>query len=170
MIPSLGPISRMGYFMAETPKTRILTLNFQVALIHLLHLHCLLLTGWYYNVWQNSREGWWHPLRSSLATIHICDDFNIHDKEWLVYWKMTDKEWKYCYDFSIGYKLSQIIDKPTCVPDTTEHHAKPLDLFLPSCTDQCSSEVLPPLVTLDHSFIYVSCWCKTKGIHSYVIS
>lgn len=35
----------------------------------------------------------------SLVIIHICD-VNIHHKEWLVHSITTDKEWKYCYDFS----------------------------------------------------------------------
>lgn len=88
-----------------------------------------------------------------LASIHICGDFNIHHKEWLVHSNITEEEWKYCHDFSIAYELTQVVGKPIRVPDTTGHHANVLELFFASCPDQYSVEVLPPVNTSDHSLI-----------------
>lgn len=90
----------------------------------------------------------------SLATIPICGDFDIHQKEWLVHSNITDEEWKYCHDFSSTfYELCQVVGKPIRVPDTTGHHANVLDLFFTYCPDQYSVEVLPPVNTSDHSLI-----------------
>lgn len=71
------------------------------------------------------------------AKIHICDDFNIHHKEWLVHSNKSDEEGRYCYDFSITYDLIQIIDKHTHVPDTTVHRTNLLNLFFASCPEKC---------------------------------
>lgn len=43
------------------------------------------------------------------ATVYICGNFNIH-KEWQVHSNRTNEEGKYCHDFSITYKLAQIIE------------------------------------------------------------
>lgn len=84
------------------------------------------------------------------ATIHIDGNVHIHHKECLVHSNRTDEHKKYCYFFLHIYKLTQIMDKPTHIPHTAEHHA---DLFHISCPDQCSSVVLPPLATSDCSLI-----------------
>lgn len=73
-------------------------------------------------------------------TIHICDDFNIHHKEWLVHSSSTYEDRKYCCFLHI---LRVDPDRPTRAPDTAGHHANLLDLFLASCFDQCSAKVLP---------------------------
>lgn len=65
-----------------------------------------------------------------LASIHIGGDFNIYHKKWVVHSLLTDEEAKYCHDFSVAYDHTQIVDKPTRVPDTTGYHAKLLDFFL----------------------------------------
>lgn len=66
-------------------------------------------------------------------------------------------------DSFITYKLTQIVDKPTCVPDTTGHHISLLDHFLISCPEKCFVEVLPPLGTSDHSLINVKIDGKSKA-------
>lgn len=40
------------------------------------------------------------------TNFHICDDLNIHHKQWLFHSNITDNEGKYCHDFSITYKLN----------------------------------------------------------------
>lgn len=82
------------------------------------------------------------------VSIQICRDFNIHHKEWFVHSDiLTDEQGKYWRDFSIAYGLTQILDKPTRVPDITGHCARHLGLFLTSYIDKYSSEALTSLGT-----------------------
>lgn len=79
------------------------------------------------------------PSDRPSASIHICDDFNIHHKELLVHSVRTNKEGRYCQDFSIAYDLTLRVDKPTHVPDLSGHHATLLDLFLLAPTTNAAS-------------------------------
>lgn len=58
-------------------------------------------------------------------------------------------------DLSIAYELTQIIEEPTQVPDTTGQQANLLDLFLASCPDISSAKVLAPIGMSDHSLVSV---------------
>lgn len=67
------------------------------------------------------------------------------------------------YDFSIAYELIQFVDKFTCILNTAEHHANQLEVFFTSCSNQCSTELLPPLASSDHSLIFVKVDAKPKS-------
>ena len=94
------------------------------------------------------------------ANIHICGDFNVHNVEWLAHSNKTDDEGRFCHDFSIAYDLTQIVNEPTRVPDSDSQYASLLDLFLTTCPELCSSSVLSPLGSSDHSVVSVK--IKTK--------
>lgn len=68
----------------------------------------------------------------SSITIHICDNFNIH-QECLFHSNITDEDGKNSYDFAITYELTRIVIKPTRIPDIVWHYANLLDIFLTSC-------------------------------------
>ena len=89
------------------------------------------------------------------ANIHVCGDFNVHHEEWLVHSNKTDPEGRICYDFSIAYELTQIVDKPTRIPDNINHSPNLLDLFLTSCPDLCTATVMSPLGRSDHCMVSV---------------
>ena len=90
------------------------------------------------------------------ANIHICGDFNIHHEKWLVYSNKTDPEGRYCYDFSVAYELTQIIDSPTHVPDIIDQYHNLLDLYLTTCPDLCTATVSSPLGRSDHCMVSVA--------------
>lgn len=97
----------------------------------------------------------------SSASILICGDFNIYCKECLVH-TARNEEGRYCYVF-VAYDLTQIVNKPTHAPDTMRHHVDLLDVFLTSCPEKYSSEVVPPLNTSDHSLINIKVDAKLKA-------
>ena len=96
------------------------------------------------------------------ASIHLCGDFNIHHKEWLIHSNCTDEEGRYCHSFAIAYDLTQIVDKPTRVPDVVGQFASLLDLFLTSCPETCSQSIHSPLGSSDHCLIQVKIEAKCK--------
>lgn len=49
---------------------------------------------------------------------------------------------KYRRDYSVTYKLTQIIEEPISIPDATGHQADLLELFLTSCSEKGPTEVL----------------------------
>lgn len=55
------------------------------------------------------------------------------------------------------------MNKPTRVPDITWHYTDHLDIFLASCSDSCSVEVLPTLGFSVHSLINVKIHVKSKA-------
>ena len=89
------------------------------------------------------------------ASIHICGDFNVHHEEWLVHSNNTDREGRICYDFSIVYGLTQIVDQTTRVPKNSRERPNLLDLFLTNCPEFCTATVESPLGSSDHSVISV---------------
>ena len=95
-------------------------------------------------------------LSQPSASIHICGDFNIHHKEWLIHSNTTDFEGRYCHNFALAYELSQIIDGPTRVPDVTGHTPSLLDLFLTSSPNTCTHSICSPLGSSDHCLIEVN--------------
>ena len=96
------------------------------------------------------------------ASIHLCGDFNIHHQEWLIHSNCTDEEGRHCHDFAIAYDLTQIVDKPTRVPDIDGHFPNLLDLFLTTCPDACTQSVHSPLGSSDHCLIQVKIEAKCK--------
>ena len=61
---------------------------------------------------------------------------------------------------SLAYDLTQIVDKPTHVPDQAGHFSNLLDLFLTSSPDACSLSVHSPLGSSDHCLIQVKVEAK----------
>jgi len=90
------------------------------------------------------------------ADIHICGDFNVHHKEWLVHSNKTDSEGRHCHAFSVACELTQIVDSPTRVPDVAGQYPNLIDLFLTCCTERCIHTVSSPLGRLDHCKVNVS--------------
>ena len=96
------------------------------------------------------------------ANIHICGDFNVHHKEWLIHSNTTDEAGWQCHDFAMAYGLTQIVDVPTRVPDRDGDFASLLDLFLTSVPDKCVHSVTAPLGTSDHCVVSVKVETKYK--------
>ena len=90
------------------------------------------------------------------ANIHICGDFNVHHEEWLVHSNKTDPVGRYCHNFSVAYELTQIIDSPTHVPDIIGQYHNLLDLYLTTCPNLCTANVLSPLGRSDHCMVTVA--------------
>ena len=67
---------------------------------------------------------------NSSASIHLCGDFNVHNKDWLVFSNKTTHEGTDCQNFAVSHDLTQIIDFPTRIPDVEHHFQSLLDLFL----------------------------------------
>lgn len=105
-----------------------------------------------------------------LTSVHICSDFNIHHKDWLVHSNKTGKEGRYYGDFSIAYELTQIIEELTPVPNVMWQQANLFNLFLTYCTDECLAKVLPTIGTSDHS-LSSQCpnWFQTNDIPRFTV-
>ena len=54
------------------------------------------------------------------ARIHLCGDFNVHNKDWLVFSNKTTQEGIDCYNLAIGHDLTQIINYPSRIPDVED--------------------------------------------------
>lgn len=89
------------------------------------------------------------------ASIHVCGNFNVYHEEWLVRSNKTDEEGRYWYDFSITYKLTQIMDESTFAPDLVNCHVNLLDLFLTTCFYKYSSVVLSHFGFSNYSLIKI---------------
>lgn len=59
--------------------------------------------------------------------------------------------------------MIQIVDKFTCILNTAEHHANQLEVFFTSCSNQCSTGLLPPLASSDHTLIFGKVDAKLKS-------
>lgn len=92
------------------------------------------------------------------VNIRVCEDFHVHNIEWLAH--SNNDEGRFYHDFVIVHDLIQIFHKPTHVPDTDRQYASLLDLFLSTCRELCSSPVLSPVGSSDHSVVSVK--IKTK--------
>ena len=87
-------------------------------------------------------------------------DFNVHHKEWLVHSNKTTAEGRHYHEFALAYDLTQIVNKPTHIPDQPGHFSNLLDLFLTSSPDACSLSVHSPLGSSDHCLIQVKVEAK----------
>ena len=96
------------------------------------------------------------------ANIHICGDFNVHHKDWLIHSNHTDAPGRQCFEFAAASGLTQIVDVPTRVPDRAGDFASLLDLFLTSVPDKCVHSVTSPLGTSDHCVVSVKVNTKFK--------
>lgn len=63
------------------------------------------------------KRGPWSPVY--VFPLGRCSEFNVHHREWLVYFNQTDEEGRYRIDFYIAYELTQLIEETTRVPDVT---------------------------------------------------
>ena len=64
----------------------------------------------------------------------VFEDFNIHNKDWLIYSGGTDRTGELCYNFSISNGLPQIVNFPTRIPDCDSHSPALSHLFISSDT------------------------------------
>ena len=90
------------------------------------------------------------------ANVFVFGDFNVHHKDWLTYSGGTDRSGELCYNFSISYDLTQIVNFPTRIPDCDSHSPALLGLFLSSDASICSTMAFPPLGNSDHVAVSVS--------------
>ena len=75
----------------------------------------------------------------------VCGDFNGHTTEWLCHSHTSDIAGLFCQEFAMAQDLTQIVDFPTCIPDSDDHQPYLLDLFLCSNTDTCTVASHPTL-------------------------
>ena len=62
----------------------------------------------------------------------LYGDFNIHHKDRLTYSGGTDRPDELCYNFSISYDFTQMVNFPTRISDCDSHSPALLDLFISS--------------------------------------
>ena len=95
------------------------------------------------------------------ANMFVFGDFNVHNKDWLVYSGGTDipgesllqffyLKWPYSDD------LTQMVNVPTRIPHCDSHSPALLDSFLSSNASICSTMNFPPLANSDHTVVSVS--------------
>ena len=49
---------------------------------------------------------------NTSARVFVFGDYNVHHKDWLTYYGLTDRPGELCYSFSISSNLTQIINFP----------------------------------------------------------
>ena len=72
-----------------------------------------------------------HSINPS-ANMFLYGDFNIHHKDRLTYSGGTDRPDELCYNFSISYDFTQMVNFPTRISDCDSHSPALLDLFISS--------------------------------------
>ena len=82
-------------------------------------------------------------------------DFNIHHKDRLTYSGGTDRPDELCYNFSISYDFTQMVNFPTRISDCDSHSPALLDLFLLTLVFY-STMAFPSLGNSDHVNVSVS--------------
>ena len=90
------------------------------------------------------------------AIVFVFEDFNVHHKDWLTYSSGTDQPGELCYNFSISYDLTQMVNFPTRIPDYDSHSPALSDLFISSDAGICSTMAFAPLGNSDHVIVSVS--------------
>ena len=93
-----------------------------------------------------------HP----TANVFVFCDFNVHHVEWLKHSCGTDQPGEYSFNFSITHDITQIVDFPTCIPDSDTHRPALLDLFLTSRSWAMLCGAFAPLGNSDHVVVSVS--------------
>ena len=51
----------------------------------------------------------------------VLGDFNIHHKDWLIYFGGANRSANFYYNFSILNDLTQMVNFPTWIPDCDSH-------------------------------------------------
>ena len=74
----------------------------------------------------------------------------------LTYSGGTERPGELCYNFSISYSLTQLVNFLTRIPHYGSHSPALLDLFLSSDPSICSTKAFPPLGNSDHVVVSVS--------------
>ena len=67
-------------------------------------------------------------LTNSSANVFVFGNFNVHHKDSLTYSGGTDRPGELCWNFSISYDFTQIVNFPTQIPDCDSHSPALLDL------------------------------------------
>ena len=52
-------------------------------------------------------------LINPFANVFVFGDFNVHHKDWLIYYGGTDQPSELCYNFSISNDFTQLVNFPT---------------------------------------------------------
>lgn len=87
------------------------------------------------------------------SEILILGDFNIHNAEWLEFSARTDAVGVEGELFADSHNLTQLVSEPTRVPDSLDHTAYLLDLFLTNNPTSYAVNVSSPLGSSDHCLI-----------------
>ena len=95
------------------------------------------------------------PINPS-ANVFVFGDFNIHHKDWRIYFCGTDRPGELCHNFSISNDLTQMVNVPTWIPDCDSPSSALLDLFISSDASICSMTAFAPLGNSDHVVVSVS--------------
>ena len=53
--------------------------------------------------------------------VFVFGGFNVHHKDWLTYSGATDRPGELCYNFSISYDLTQMVNFPIRIPGCDPH-------------------------------------------------
>ena len=88
-------------------------------------------------------------LTNSSANVFVFGNFNVHHKDSLTYSGGTDRPGELCWNFSISYDFTQIVNFPTQIPDCDSHSPALLELFLSPDASICSTMAFPQLKNYD---------------------
>ena len=80
----------------------------------------------------------------------------VHHIDWLNS-NTTDVGGREAFNFSISHELGQIIQHPTHIPDRHVGKENILDQFFTSNPQNYTYAILPPVKSLDHVLVSVSC-------------
>ena len=95
-------------------------------------------------------------LDQPISNVSVFGDFNVHHKDWLTYYRGSDRSSELCYNFSISNKLTQMVNFPTRISNCDSHSPALLDLFISSDISICSAMAISPLGNSDHVVVSVS--------------
>ena len=90
------------------------------------------------------------------ANVFVFGDFSIHHKDRLTYSGGADRSGELCYNFSISYDLTELVNFPTWIPDCDSHSPALLDLCISSDAIICSTMAFPPFVNSGNFAVSVS--------------
>ena len=76
--------------------------------------------------------------------------FNVHNKEWLTYFRGNDRPGEPCYNVSIWNDLTQVVNFPTLILDSDSQSPSLLKLYIYSDAGIGSTLALPPLGNSGH--------------------
>ena len=93
---------------------------------------------------------------SLSAYVFVFGDFNVHHKGWLIYSGRTDRFGELCYNFSVSYDITQMVNFPTPIPGCDFRSPALVDLFLFSNASIYSIVAFLPLGHSDHIVVSVS--------------